>query len=169
MRKLLPSILMLLMLSAIAFQLESLLGTALAFGTTSLAEVQEKAPVKPAQSTDSMAAFWEKFKAAVIKGDKETVAALSQFPISLNDGMTPIRNKALFMKKYRFLFSQETNAAKCFPKAKPELWPAEKKRPREFTVSCAFASDGGEEEPFEYRFTLTPNGWRFTSFTNVNE
>lgn len=169
MRKLFPTILTLLILSAVASHVQSLLGTALALSTNTLAEVHEKAPGKPAPSSDSMAAFWEKFKAAVIMGDKETVVALSQFPISLNDGMTPIRNKAQFMKQYRFLFSGETNAAKCFPKAKPEVEPATKKRPREFTIGCAFASGGGEEEPFEYRFTLTRNGWRFTSFTNINE
>ena len=169
MRKLLPSILTLLMLSAVASHVHSQPGTALAPGTISLAQAQQKAPGKPAQIADSLAPFWEKFKAAVIKGDKETVAALSQFPISLNDGMTPIRNKAQFMKQYRFLFFGETNAAKCFPKAKPELYPVTKKRPRQFSVGCSFASGGGEEEPFEYMFTLTPNGWKFTSFTNINE
>ena len=35
-----------------------------------------------------MNAFWEKFKAAVIKGDKETVAALSAFPLSMGYGQT---------------------------------------------------------------------------------
>jgi len=167
-KNLLPSILTLLVLSCLA-HVQSLPGTARALGTNATTEVQEKAMGKPGQSTDSMATFWDNFKAAVIKGDKETVAALSQFPISLNDGMTPIRTKAQFMKRYGFLFSGETNAAKCFPKAKPEVEPATKKRPREFTIGCAFASGGGEEEPFEYRFTLTRSGWRFTSFTNVNE
>ncbi len=147
----------------------ALLGAALAFGTMALAKAPGQAPGKPAQSADSMTAFWEKFRAAVIKGDKETVAALSQFPISLNDGMTPVRNKAQLTKRYRYLFFGETNAAKCFPKAKPDVYPSTKKRPKEFTVSCSFARDGGEEEPFEYRFTLTRNGWRFTSFTNINE
>ena len=147
----------------------ALLGTVLAFGAMAFAEEQEQKPDKPLPVADSMQAFWNTFKAAVIKGDKETVAALSQFPVSLNDGMTPIRNKAQFTKNYRFLFSGETDAAKCFPKAKPELAPITKKRPREFTVGCSYASEGGEEEPFEYRFTLTRSGWKFTSFTNVNE
>ena len=147
----------------------ALLGTALAFGAIALAGEQEPVPKKPIPVADSMQAFWNKFKAAVIKNDKETVAALSQFPISLNDGMTPIRNKAQFTKNYRYLFSRETNAAKCFPKAKPALEPVTKKRPQEFTVGCSYASGGGEEEPFEYRFALTRGGWKFTSFTNVNE
>ena len=147
----------------------ALLGTALTFAALAHAEQPGQMTTKPVSVVDSMQAFWNKFKAAVIKGDKETVAALSQFPISLNDGMTPIRNKAQFTKNYRFLFSGETNAAKCFSKAKPALETVTKNRPREFTVGCSFAGGGGEEEPFEYRFTLTRSGWKFTSFTNVNE
>src|SRR5918993_75682 len=102
----------------------ALLATALAFGTNALAESQTKAPSKAAQSDDSMEAFWEKFKAAVVKGDKETVAALSQFPISMGYGMTDLKNKAQLMRHYRVLFFGETNAAKCFPKAKPQVNPA---------------------------------------------
>ncbi|MFN2509816.1 MAG: hypothetical protein ABR568_00055 [Pyrinomonadaceae bacterium] len=153
----------------------ALLATALAFGTNALGESQTKAPSRSAQSVDSMTAFWEKFKAAVIKGDKETVAALSQFPISMGYGMTDLKNKAQFMRHYRALFFGETNAGKCFPKAKPLVYPATKKRPKEFTIGCGFASEvargvsSDEEGPFEYRFTMTRNGWRFTGFENVNE
>jgi hypothetical protein len=143
----------------------ALLGAALSIGAIAPVEVKGKA-----QSADSIAAFWEKFKAAVIKGDKETVAALSRFPISRSYGMTDLKNKAQLMRHYRELFFGETNAAKCFPKAKPEVSPGTKNRPKEFTISCSFAGDGGAgDEPFEYRFTLTRNGWRFTSFTNINE
>lgn len=153
----------------------ALLVTALAFGTKALAESQTKAPGKAAQSADSMEVFWEKFKAAVIKGDKETVGALSQFPISMGYGMTDLKNKAQLMRDYRELFFGETNAAKCFPKAKPQVSPATKKRPKEFTIGCGFASEvargvaSDEAGPFEYRFSLTPNGWRFTGFENINE
>jgi hypothetical protein len=147
----------------------ALLGAALAFGTSASGKGQGAAPTKPLPSVDSIGVFWEKFKAAVIKGDKETVVSLSQFPISMGYGMTDLKNKAQLMKHYRYVFFGETNAAKCFPKAKPKVSPATKKRPKEFTIGCAFASDGGTEEPFEYRFTLTRNGWRFTSFSNINE
>lgn len=119
------------------------------------------------QRTDSMSAFWEKFKAAAIKGDKETVAALSQFPISMGYGIPSVKNKAQLMKYYRKIFFGETNAAKCFPKARPVV---EKSRPKEFTIGCAFAGgDNGGGEPFEYTFALTRNGWRFTGFQNINE
>lgn len=142
----------------------ALLGTALAFGTIAVARVQ--ASGEPAQSAKSMTAFWDKFKAAVIKGDKGTVAALSRFPISRGYGMGSLKNKAQLMRRYRDVFFNETNAAQCFPKAKPFV---EKERPREFSISCPFASGGGTEEPFVYTFTLTRNGWRFTSFENINE
>ena len=119
-----------------------------------------------ASADNSMNAFWEKFKAAVIKGDKETVAALSAFPISLGYGMGSIKTKAQFMKSYRDIFAHETNAAKCFRTAKPAI---DKKRPKEFTVGCPFAKDSGGDEPFVYTFKLTRNGWRFTGFENINE
>ena len=113
---------------------------------------------------DSMNAFWEKFKAAVIKGDKETV--LSAFPISLGYRMGSIKNKAQFMKNYKYIFANETNAAKCFQTAKPGT---DKKRPKEFLIGCPFAKDSGGDEPFVYTFKLTRNGWRFTGFENINE
>jgi hypothetical protein len=120
---------------------------------------------KQVQSNDSISSFWEKFRTAVIKGDKETVAALSQFPISRGYGIASIKNKAQLIKQYRNIFFNETNAAKCFPKAKPIV---DKGQRKEFIIGCPFAS-GGEEEPFEYRFTLTRSGWKFTGFENINE
>ena len=131
---------------------------AIGFGQTTVPQVQ---------GHDSIQMFWEKFKAAVIKGDKQTVAALSRFPISRGYGLASLRNKAQFMKHYREVFFTETDAAKCFPKAKPSV---EKERPKEFTIGCSFRSDdGGGGEPFQYSFTLTRNGWRFTGFENINE
>jgi len=117
-------------------------------------------------ANDSLNAFWEKFKAAVIKGDKETVAALSAFPIGMGYGIKSIRNKAQVMKNYRDIFAHETNAANCFRTAKPAI---DKKRPKEFTVGCPFAEGGSNEEPFVYTFKLTRYGWRFTGFENINE
>jgi hypothetical protein len=102
----------------------------------------------------------------VIGGDKETVASLSQFPISRGYGMTSLRNKAQLLKRYRELFFGETNAAECFPKAKPFV---DTGRNGEFTISCPFARDGGNEEPFVYTFTRTRTGWKFTGFENINE
>jgi hypothetical protein len=128
--------------------------------------VMPASPANPPQTTNSIAAFWEKFKAAVIRGDKETVATLSRFPISRGYGMGSLRTKTQFLKRYREVFFGETDAAKCFPNAKPLV---DKERPKEFTISCSFASSSDGGEPFEYGFTLTRNGWRFTAFENSNE
>ena len=119
-----------------------------------------------ASADNSMNIFWEKFKAAVIKGDKETVAALSAFPLSMGYGTSNIKTKVKFMKNYKYIFANETNAAKCFRTAKPEM---DKKRPKEFSVGCPFAKDSGGDEPFVYTFKLTRYGWRFVGFENINE
>ena len=119
-----------------------------------------------ASADNSMNAFWEKFKAAVIKGDKESVAALSVFPISMGYGTSSIKTKAQFMKNYKSIFANETNAAKCFRTAKPDF---DKQRPKEFLIGCPFAKDSGGDEPFVYTFKLTRYGWRFTGFENINE
>jgi hypothetical protein len=111
----------------------ALLGAALTYGAIALAQTRDKTPSIQAQNTDSIAAFWGKFKGAVIKGDKETVAALSRFPISRGYGMASIKNKAQLMKHYRNLFFNETDAARCFLKAKPFVL---KERPKEFIISC---------------------------------
>lgn len=147
----------------------ALLATALIFGRSALAEGPWKTQTKPAQSSDSMEAFWEKFKAAVIKGDKETVAALTQFPLSMGYGNPDLKNKAQLIKYFRGIFFNETNAKRCFPKEKPLVFPGTRKRPKEFTIGCSFVSEEETGQPFEYRFTLTRNGWRFTGFSNINE
>ena len=144
----------------------ALLGTILAVGIGTSPAALGKALVEPAQNTRSMTAFWERFKAAVIAGDKETVAALSRFPIPRGYGMASVKNKTQLLRRFRELFFTETDASKCFPKAKPAV---EKSRPNEFTISCPFRSGGGEEEPFVYTFTRTRTGWKFTSFENINE
>ncbi len=70
---------------------------------------------RPYGADDSMNAFWEKFKAAVVKGDKETAAALSAFPISLGYRMGSIKNKAQFMKNYRYLFRPRNQRREVLP------------------------------------------------------
>ena len=121
---------------------------------------------KPMSADTSMTAFWEKFKAAVTKGDKEAVFAMSQLPIGMSYGESRIRTKTQFMKSYRYIFADQVNAVKCFQTAKPEV---DKARPKEFIVGCPFAKDSGGDEPFVYTFKLTQNGWRFVSFENINE
>ena len=116
-----------------------------------------------AQNDSSIDAFWAKFKAAVIKGDKESVAAMTQFPIGMPYGQAAVRTKAQLLKRYRQVFNSEANAAKCFAGAKPETDPA---RPKEFTIGC---DNGSGEKVVIYAFALTKTGWKFKSLDNINE
>ena len=111
-------------------------------------------------------AFWDKFKTAVTKSDKQAVFAMSQLPIDMGYGQSRIRTQAQFMKKYKYMFADEVNAVKCFETAKPQV---DKGKTKEFYVTCPFAQNGGGDEPFVYTFKLTRTGWRFVSFENINE
>jgi len=122
---------------------------------------------KPSGADAAMNAFWDKFKAAVIKGDKEAVFALSALPIEMEYGMPRIRTKAQFMTYYKHIFAGEANAAKCFKTAKAELDSSNKKL---FTVGCGFAEDSTPaDQPLVYTFKLTRAGWRFVGYDNINE
>ena len=137
--------------ATIIFFLLALVGTALGHAVGS---DQDDAAAK---------AFWGKFRAAVIKGDRQAVAALSQFPIGMSYGVPRIRTKAQLLKRYREVFNAQTNAVKCFDKATPEI---DAVRPKEFSVVC---KDAAGNEVVVYAFHLTPNGWRFASLDNLNE
>lgn len=115
------------------------------------------------QPDTSIETFWAKFKAAVIKGDKESVAAMTQFPIGMPYGQAAVRTKAQLLKRYRQVFNSEANAAKCFADAKPETDPA---RPKEFTIGC---DNGSGQKVVIYAFALTKPGWKFKSLDNINE
>lgn len=126
------------------------------------ASVLSQAPATPAQN-DSIKAFWGRFRAAVIKGDKAAVADMSQFPISMPYGMAELRNRAQLIRRYRDVFNHEGSAAKCFVDARQETDPA---RPREFTVPC---KNSAGDEVVIYSFERTRNGWRFKGLDNINE
>ena len=113
-----------------------------------------------AQSTD---AFWESFKTAVSKHDVETIARLSKFPIEMSYGIASIKTKAQLAKRYRQLFNEQTDAAKCFSKAKPEM---DADNPKHFTVACP---DAGGNEVVIYHFEQTRAGWKLTGLDNINE
>ena len=121
------------------------------------APAQTPAPVLTHQ------AFWEKFREAVIKGNKPVVANMSQFPISMPYGMGTIRNRAQLLRRYRDVFNHEGSAAKCFVDAQPKTEP---ERPKEFTVGCK--NQAGDEVVI-YSFTKTRKGWKFTGLDNINE
>jgi hypothetical protein len=120
-------------------------------------------PVQSAQGDASVEAFWTKFKAAVIKGDKDAVAQLSQFPIGMPYGVPAVKTGAQLTKRYSQVFNGETNAAKCFGEARPVIDPDNRKR---FTVGCKNAAG---DEVIIYSFVLTRTGWKFRSLDNINE
>lgn len=107
--------------------------------------------------------FWQSFKTAVGKHDVETIARLSKFPIGMSYGIPSIKTKAQLAKRYRQLFNEQTNAAACFEKAKPEV---DADNPKRFTVACP---DAAGNDVVVYQFEQTRTGWKFTGLDNLNE
>ena len=117
----------------------------------------------PAQRSDSMETFWQKFKTAVISGDRQTVAALSSFPLGMSYGIPSIKNRVSLRRRYREVFNEQTDAAKCFATKGPETQAG---KPREFTVACP---DAGGNEVVIYIFARGRTGWKFVGLDNINE
>ncbi len=117
----------------------------------------------PAQRSESLESFWQKFKAAVIASDKQAVARLTSFPLGMSYGIPNVRNRAALLKRYDEVFSRQADAVKCFATAKPE---PEAGKPREFTVACP---DAGGNEVVIYHFQRGRAGWKFVSLDNINE
>ena len=114
-------------------------------------------------ANDSQRAFWDQFKAAVSKQDVETIATLSRFPIGMSYGIPTVKNKVDLRKRYRKVFNEQSDAAACFAKAKPEIDPENAKH---FTVACP---DAAGNEVVIYHFNQTRTGWKFTGMDNLNE
>jgi hypothetical protein len=112
---------------------------------------------------DARETFWQQFKIAVTNRDVQTVARLSQFPVRLSYGLPSIKTKAQLAKRYRQVFNEQTDAAACFSKAKPEMDPGKAKA---FTVACP---DAAGNEVVIYHFRLTKTGWKFAALDNLNE
>ena len=112
---------------------------------------------------DSTETFWQTFKTAVSKRDVETIARLSKFPIEMSYGIPTIKTKAQLIKRYRQLFNEQTDAAACFSKAKPEI---DADNPKRFSVACP---DAAGNEVVIYHFQQTRAGWRFIGLDNLNE
>lgn len=113
-----------------------------------------------AESFDS---FWQTFKTAVSKRDVDTIARLSKFPIEMSYGIPSIKNKTQLTRRYRQLFNEQSDAAACFNKAKPEMDTA---NPKHFSVACP---DAAGNEVVIYHFEQTRTGWKLTSLDNINE
>ena len=118
---------------------------------------------KALQSDPSIQPFWTKFKSAVTKGDKQAVAAMSQFPIEMPYGFPKIRTKAQLLKRYRELFNVQADAVKCFAGATPVVNEEDKNK---FTVGC---KDRAGNEVVVYGFAKTRESWKLISLDNINE
>lgn len=117
----------------------------------------------PIQANPSVEQFWFKFKTAVQKSDKTSVAAMTKFPIEMPYGVSKIRNPAQLTKRWRDLFMTQANAVKCFEDAKPVVDPANR---NQFTVGC---KDAAGNEVVVYGFLKTRAGWKLTFLDNINE
>jgi len=115
------------------------------------------------QAENSVDTFWETFRTAVTKRDVETIARLSKFPIGMSYGISSIRTKAQLAKRYRQVFNQQTDASRCFSKAKPEM---NAENPKQFSVACP---DAAGNEVVIYQFEQTRTGWKFSGLDNLNE
>jgi hypothetical protein len=116
-----------------------------------------------AQRGESIESFWQKFKTAVIAGDKQAVARLTSFPLGMSYGVPSVRNRAALLRRYDEVFSRQADAAKCFGTKSPET---EAGKPRAFTVACP---DAAGNEVVIYHFERGRAGWKFVSLDNINE
>ena len=112
---------------------------------------------------DTRDTFWQQFKTAVSNKNVEAIATLSRFPIGMSYGIPSVKNKTDLRKRYRKVFTEQTNAAACFSKARQETDP---ENPKHFTVACP---DAAGNEVVIYHFKETKAGWKFTGMDNLNE
>jgi aminopeptidase N len=110
--------------------------------------------------------FWQKFKPAVIAGDKAAVAEMTKFPLSMPYGIKAVKNKENFLRRYDEIFKGEANAAQCFRSAEPN-----KESDRRYEIYCPFKEtpDDKENAPIRFMFELTKGGWKFVGLDNINE
>jgi hypothetical protein len=115
------------------------------------------------QSSNDFNAFWQKFKTAVINSDKNAVASLSKFPIGMSYGIRSIKNKPELLRRYKEVFNEQTDAAKCFATKQPER---DSTSSRKYSVACP---DAAGNEVVIYEFERGVTGWKFVRLDNINE
>jgi hypothetical protein len=110
--------------------------------------------------------FWNKFKSAVIAGDKATIAEMTKFPVSMPYLVKAVKNKPEFLRRYDEIFKGEANAAQCFASGKPR-----KESAGHYEIYCPFKDtpDDKENAPVRFIFELTKSGWKFSGLDNINE
>ena len=125
-------------------------------------------PGNSAHSDDGFDAFVEKFRTAVIGGDKETVIGLSGFPIRMPGRVRNIRDAADLRLRYREVFNKYTSAAKClaekvddprYPESKNKY--VEPLRDSDNRKLARFYCADNTGYGINYVFELTKTGWKF--------
>ena len=113
-------------------------------------------------------AFWQKFKSAVIAGDKAAVAEMTKFPLSMPYGVKAVKTKSDFERRYNEIFNGEANASQCFATAKPGK---SSDGHGQYEIYCPFKKTPNDKEnaPIRYIFELTKSGWKFAGLDNINE
>jgi hypothetical protein len=121
---------------------------------------------EPIGTQTDFSAFWQKFKPAVIAGDKATIAEMTKFPLSMPYGVKAVKNKEDFSRRYNEIFKGEANAAQCFKGAEPH-----KESDRQYDIYCPFKDTpkDWENAPIRFVFELTKAGWKFAGLDNINE
>ncbi len=111
-------------------------------------------------------AFWNKFRSAIIAGDKAAVAEMTKFSLSMPYGVNAVKTKQEFLRRYNEIFKGEANAAQCFGSAKPQ-----KESDRRYAIYCPFKETPQDKEnaPIRFIFELTKSGWKFAGLDNINE
>ena len=111
-------------------------------------------------------AFWQKFKPAVVAGNKAAVAEMTKFPLSMSYGVKAVKNKEEFLRRYDEIFKGEANAAQCFRSIEPQ-----KESARRYEIYCPFKEtpDDKENAPIRFIFELTKGSWKFVGLDNINE
>ena len=112
------------------------------------------------------AAFWNKFRSAVIAGDKASIADMAKFPLSMPYLVKAVKNKQDFLRRCNEIFNGEANAAQCFASGEPR-----KESARRHEIYCPFKDTpkDWENAPIRFIFELTKSGWKFAGLDNVNE
>lgn len=114
------------------------------------------APARENAPTPAMRQFWSRFQSAVAKSDKNSVAALTKFPLGMPYGVPSIRTRAQLINSYGKIFDAETK--KCLAGARPQVEDAKAKK---FSISCG--------EAMMYWFESVGGTYKFTAVDNVNE
>src|SRR5438874_483410 len=86
-------------------------------GQTWLAGILILLLVPNAFAQTDFSTFWQKFRSAVIAGDKAAVAEMTKFPVSMPYLVKAVKNKPEFLRRYAEVFKGEANAAQCFGSA----------------------------------------------------